>query len=184
MGADTWEIKPDFLLLDWGGTCSPGSPVGWSSSVSLSLASEDFSSQLSPVYPPSINVVKFQCVLTSLPMSIGINYLFCLCEPTAISVGTVPRLTPTTHFGPIFLPGTAGLSLCDSQAVMCRGIPVLSLSCSKACGICCRIPWARLLSCRLHRYTWPCENLRNVSMNLPSVQWDKLCTSEVPPESD
>lgn len=83
MAADTWEIKPDFLLLDWGGACSPGSPVGWSSSVSLSLASEDFSSQLSPVYPPSISVVKFQCVLTSLPMSVGINY--CLGNPPALS---------------------------------------------------------------------------------------------------
>lgn len=46
--------------------------------VTLPLASEDFS-HLSPVCPPSINVVKFQRVLTSLATFTVINY--CLGGP-------------------------------------------------------------------------------------------------------
>ena len=46
--------------------------------VTLPLASEDFS-QLSLIRAPSVNVVKFQRVLTSLSMSTAINY--CLGAP-------------------------------------------------------------------------------------------------------
>jgi hypothetical protein len=105
-------------------------------------------------------------------------------NPQKISMATIPQLHSHHTLWPHFPPGAllASVSLCDSRAMVCKGVLVLRY---EDCGICCKSLWPRLLSCRLHCSTQPCESLCNAftspHLNLPSVQWGKWCTSEAPP---
>lgn len=84
------------------------------------------------------------------PLSIPVLYFFSSQTHSKSQGPQFHTFVPTTYSSSIFLRDTVSLSLCDSQAMMCVGILVLPRSRSKGCGLCCKLLWPRLLSCRLY----------------------------------